>query len=79
MRIQGNEITDEEAKAALEDDLLATQKYPRQDKKTRNTRWQNRENNMKNRKKEIEWNKDETRSLSPGYERATLWQRTDTS
>jgi ribonuclease HI len=31
MRIPGNEIADEEAKAALEDDLLATEKYPRSD------------------------------------------------
>jgi hypothetical protein len=48
MGIPGNEIADEEAKAALEDDLLATEKYPTQDlinwwkdKKTRKTRWQN--------------------------------------
>jgi ribonuclease HI len=31
MEIPGNEIADEEAKAALENDLLATEKYPRQD------------------------------------------------
>jgi hypothetical protein len=46
------------------DDLLFTEKYLPQylinwikteDKKTR---WQNSENNMKNGKKEIEWNKD---------------------
>jgi hypothetical protein len=67
MGIPGNEIADEEAKVALEDDLLSTEKYPPQDlidwiktedDKTRKTRWQNSENNMKNRKKEIEWNKD---------------------
>jgi ribonuclease HI len=29
--IPGNEIADEIAKAALEDDLLATEKYPPQD------------------------------------------------
>jgi hypothetical protein len=60
MRIPENEIADEEAKTALEDDLLATDKYPPQElinwiktenKKTRKTRWQNSENNMKNRKK----------------------------
>jgi hypothetical protein len=62
MGIPGNE-----EKAALENDLLATEKYPpldlsnwikTEDKKTRKTRWQNSENNMKNRKKEIKWNKD---------------------
>jgi hypothetical protein len=46
------------AKAALEDDLLATEKYPLQDlinwiktenMKTRKTRWKNCENNVKNR------------------------------
>jgi hypothetical protein len=31
MGIPGNEIVDKEAKAALEDDLLATEKYPPQD------------------------------------------------
>jgi hypothetical protein len=31
MGIPGNEIADKEAKAALEDDLLATEKYPPQD------------------------------------------------
>jgi hypothetical protein len=54
--IPRNEIADEESKAALEDDLLATEKYPPQDlinwiksenKKTRKTRWQNSENNMR--------------------------------
>jgi hypothetical protein len=44
----GNEIDDEEAKAALEDDLLAIEKYPPQDlinwiktekQKTRKARW----------------------------------------
>jgi hypothetical protein len=59
MGIPGNEIADE-AKAALEDDLLSTENYPPQDlinwiktedKKTRKIRWNNR-------KKEIEWNKD---------------------
>jgi hypothetical protein len=63
MRIPGNEIADEEAKAALEDDHLATAKYPPQDlfnwiktddKKTRKTRWEKSKNNMKNRKKVIE-------------------------
>jgi hypothetical protein len=67
MEIPGNEIAEEEAKAVLEDDLLATEKYPPQDlinwiktedKKTRKARLQNSENNMKNRKIEIEWNKD---------------------
>jgi hypothetical protein len=29
--IPGNEIADEEAKAALEDDFFATEKYPPQD------------------------------------------------
>jgi hypothetical protein len=59
-----NEIADKEVKTALEDDHLATEKYPPQDliktedEKARKTRWQNSENNMKNRKKEIEWNKD---------------------
>jgi hypothetical protein len=65
MGIPVNEIADEAAKAALEDDLLSTKKYPPQDlinwikpedKKTRKTRWQNSENNLKNRKKEIECN-----------------------
>jgi hypothetical protein len=46
------------AKAVLEDDLLATEKYPLQvlinwikteDKKTRKTKWKNCESNMKNR------------------------------
>jgi hypothetical protein len=67
MGIPGNKIADEKAKAALEDDILATAKYPPQDlinwiktedKKTRKARWQNSKNIMKNRKKEIEWNKD---------------------
>jgi regulator of replication initiation timing len=67
MGIPGNEIANEEAKAFLEDDLLATENYLLQDlinwiktedKKTRKTRWQNSENKMTNRKKEIEWNKD---------------------
>jgi hypothetical protein len=65
MGIPGNEIADEEAKPALKDDLLATKKYPSQDliiwrskQKKRKTRWQNSENNMKNRKKEIVWNED---------------------
>jgi hypothetical protein len=51
---------DEEAKAALEDDPLSTEKYPPQDlinwmktedKKTRKTKWQNRkkENGIKTR------------------------------
>jgi ribonuclease HI len=49
MGIQRNRIADEEAKAALEDDFLTTEKYPPQDlingiktedKKTRKTRWQ---------------------------------------
>jgi hypothetical protein len=31
MRIPENKITDEEAKTALEDQLLATEKYPPQD------------------------------------------------
>jgi hypothetical protein len=31
MGIPGNEIADEEAKAALDDNLLATEKYPPQD------------------------------------------------
>jgi hypothetical protein len=31
MGISGNEIAGEEVKAALEDDLLATEKYPPQD------------------------------------------------
>jgi hypothetical protein len=66
MAIPRNEIADEEAKTALEDDLLATEKYSPQnlinwirteDKKTRKTRWKNSDNNMKNRKKEIECNK----------------------
>jgi hypothetical protein len=44
----GNAIPDEETKAAVEDDLLATEKYPPQDlinwiktedNKTRKTRW----------------------------------------
>jgi ribonuclease HI len=48
MGIPGKEITDEEAKAALEDDLLAAEKYSPQD-------LINCENDMKNRKKEIEW------------------------
>jgi hypothetical protein len=62
--IPGNEIGDEEAKAVLKDDFLATEKYPPQDlynnyiktkdKKTRKTTWQNSENNLKNSKKEIE-------------------------
>jgi hypothetical protein len=48
MRIPENEIADEEAKTALENDLLATDKYPPQElinwiktenKKTRKTRW----------------------------------------
>jgi hypothetical protein len=65
MGIPGSEIADEESKVVLEDDFLSTEKYPPQDlinwiktedKKTRKTRWQNSENNMKNRKKEIEWN-----------------------
>jgi hypothetical protein len=60
MGIPGNEIADEEAKATLKYDLLATEKYPSQDlinwiktedKKTRKARCQNSENNMKNRKK----------------------------
>jgi hypothetical protein len=47
MGIPENEITDEEAKAALEDELLSTETYPPQDlinwiktedKKTRKTR-----------------------------------------
>jgi hypothetical protein len=67
VRITGNEIVDEEAKATLDHDLLSTEKYPPQqlikwikteDKKTRKTRWQNSENVMKNKKKEIEWNED---------------------
>jgi hypothetical protein len=31
MGLPGNEITDKKAEAALEDDLLATEKYPSQD------------------------------------------------
>jgi hypothetical protein len=69
MGIPGNEIADEGAKATLEDDLLSSEKYPPQvlinliksrteDKKTRKTRWQNSEHNMKNMNKEIEWNKE---------------------
>jgi ribonuclease HI len=47
MEIPGNEITEEEAKSAMENDLLATTKYPpkdliylikTEDKKTRKTR-----------------------------------------
>jgi hypothetical protein len=47
IRIPVNEIEDEDAKSALEDDLLATEKYPPQDlinwiktedKKTRKTK-----------------------------------------
>jgi hypothetical protein len=66
MRIPGNEIADEEAKSDLEDDLLATEKYPTQylinwinieNKKTRKTRWQNSENDMKNRKNGIKTRK----------------------
>jgi hypothetical protein len=47
IRIPVNEIADEDAKSALEDDLLATEKYPPQDlinwiktedKKTRKTK-----------------------------------------
>jgi hypothetical protein len=58
--IQGNEIADEKAKASLENNLLATEKYPPQDlitwikienMKTRKTRWQNSENDMKFGKK----------------------------
>jgi hypothetical protein len=65
--IPDNKIADEKAKAALEDDILSTEIYPPQDlitwietedKKTRKARWQNSKNIMKNRKKEIEWNKD---------------------
>jgi hypothetical protein len=50
MGIPGNEIADEEAKAALQHDFLTTKKYPPQylikwikteDKKTRKARWQN--------------------------------------
>jgi hypothetical protein len=49
MGIPGNEIADKGAKAVLEDNFLATEKYPPQDlinwiktedKKTRKTRWQ---------------------------------------
>jgi hypothetical protein len=67
MGIPGNEIANEAAKATLEDDLLATEKYPPQDlinwiktedNKIRKTRRQHSENNMKNRKKDIKWNKD---------------------
>jgi hypothetical protein len=66
MGIPGNEIADEEAKVALEYDLLATEKYPTQDlinwigienKKTRKTRWQNSENEMKKRKNGIKTRK----------------------
>jgi hypothetical protein len=32
MGLPGNEIADKEGKAALEDDLLATEKYPPQEK-----------------------------------------------
>jgi hypothetical protein len=61
MGIPGNEIADEEAKAFLEDDLLATEKHPLQDlikwiktedKKTRKTSRQCSEYKMKNSKKE---------------------------
>jgi hypothetical protein len=71
-----NKIVDEEAKITLEDDLLATEKYPPQnlinwnkteDKKKRNTRWQNSENNMKSRKKGIEWNKDTKKMKRNGF------------
>jgi hypothetical protein len=57
MGIPGNGIAEEEAKSTLEDVLLlTTEKYPPQhlinwikteDTKTRKTRWQNSENNMK--------------------------------
>jgi hypothetical protein len=56
MGIPGNEIADEEGKAALEDDILSTEKYPPQDQidwiktEDKKIRWQNSENNMKNRK-----------------------------
>jgi hypothetical protein len=53
MGIPGNAITDEKAKAALEDEDMINW-IKTEDKKTRQTRWQNSENNMKNRKKEIE-------------------------
>jgi hypothetical protein len=75
----------EEAKVALEDDLLSTEKYPPQDlfnwiktedKKTRKTRWQNSENSMKNRKTEIERNND-TKKIKR-RDQATPWQRTNT-
>jgi hypothetical protein len=69
MGISENIIADEKLKAALENDLLSTKKkYPIQDlinwmktedKKTRKTRWQKSENNMKNMKKEIKWNRHE--------------------
>jgi hypothetical protein len=69
MGISENIIADEKLKAALENDLLSTKKkYPIQDlinwiktedKKTRKTRWQKSENNMKNMKKETKWNRHE--------------------
>jgi hypothetical protein len=60
MRIPGKKIADEEAKAALEGELLATEKYPPQDlidwiktegKKTRKARWQNSEHILKKKEK----------------------------
>jgi hypothetical protein len=60
----------------MEDDLLSTEKYPPQDlinwiktedKKIRKTRWQNSENDMKNRKKEMEWNID-TKKMKRQYQ-----------
>jgi hypothetical protein len=56
MGIPGNEIADEEAKAALENDLLATQKYPPPDL----TNWiktedkKNKKNKMAKKRKQYE-------------------------
>jgi hypothetical protein len=47
MGILGNEIADEEAKSALENDLLATVKYPPQDLiNWIKTRQENKKNHM---------------------------------
>jgi hypothetical protein len=78
MWIPGNEIADGEAKAALEDDFLATEKNPPQqlinwikteDKKITKTRWQNSGNIMKNKKKgdRMEKRHKKNKNKMPGH------------
>jgi hypothetical protein len=72
MEIPGNEEADEEAKAALDDDIQQNEEYPPKNlekcletetTKIRKERWRNGSNNMKGRKIEHEYDGD-TRGMT---------------